>query len=167
MKLRFILIALAVLFASIGSIFIFSGQDPAPRDSWQTYAGALKSVTFTDASKMGRRMVIQLDNEDEPAFALSYLNKYPGLEESINALKPDAMVKIDAVPREQAGWAAPEGEPLTILVLRHEQETIYDRDHYDEGRGFLRIIFQVFGYLGILVAALLAFLAFRVGKGRS
>ena len=162
MKIRLVMLALAVLFFFVG-LFLVRGAhaDPAPRDSWQTYRGPFQKVVFTDTSKVGRRAVVTIDNKEEPTFALNDTRRYPGFEKKVSTIPPGTELEIEVVSRTQAGWAAPEGEPLALLVLRQGDEIIDDRDRDQTGGEWIEQAVRIFGWLAIGLSALLAALAFK------
>ncbi len=168
MSPRTILRILSVLFLLIGLFFFRNGDiDPAPRETWETYHGKLAELTITDGTKLGRRAVLTVSGDStEPRFALSHIQKIPGLEQKLNALEPGSEIFADAVPRELAGWAAPEGEPLTLLVLKSGGKTLYDRD--DQIPPWVQSIGMIIRIVGGLVSAiaLLVFLLTFFWKAR-
>ena len=165
MSARTIIRLISILFILIGLMMSqLATQDPAPRSGWGTFDGVLKEVAFREGVKLGRVATLTLDGaEDEGAFMLTHVNKLPEVERQLRALQPGMAVEIQAVPREAAGWAAPEGQPLAMLVLRHEANVIYDRDRDDGGGRWLAIALSIAGYAfsGLFLVILL--LTFRKG----
>ncbi len=154
MNPRTILRILSLLFLLVGLFFFRNGDiDPAPRDTWETYHGKLSELTITDSAKLGRRAFLTLSGESpESRFALSHIQKISGLEQKLSALEPGSEISADAVPRELAGWAAPEGEPLTLLVLKSGGKTLFDRD--DQIPLWVKSMGMIIKIVGGLVSAI-------------
>ncbi|MCB9877600.1 MAG: hypothetical protein H6835_08385 [Planctomycetes bacterium] len=167
MSPRILLRLLAVLFATIGWLLTRAAtSDPAPRDGWQTFRGALASTEFVDTQKLGRRAVVTLDapndgQTDERRFARDHLERLPQLEPALRALPPRAPLEVMAVPRSKAGWAAPEGQPLTMLVLRHGDEVLYDRDRDEPGGDGLALATTIAGGAAIALGVALLLVSLR------
>ncbi|MEZ6037463.1 MAG: hypothetical protein R3F29_08285 [Planctomycetota bacterium] len=167
MSPRLLLRLLAVLFVAIGWLLTRAAtSDPAPRDGWQTFRGAVTGFEFTDTQKLGRRVVVTLDGPadgqtDERRFALDHLGRLPQLEPALRALPPRAPLEVMAVPRSKAGWAAPEGQPLAMLVLRHGDQVLYDRDRDEPGGEGLALATTIAGGLAIALGAALLLVSLR------
>lgn len=163
MSPRALLRLIAILFIAAG-LFLTSAasSDPAPRDTWRTHHGRLVTLDIADTQKAGRRATLTIDGESgEPRFALTHIQDLPGIEEKLRALETGAPLAIDAVPRELAGWAAPEGEPLTLLVLKNGGEVIYDRDRDNSGGEWITTLVTVLGIVSMALGAAMILFSFR------
>lgn len=163
MSARAILRLVAVFFILTGWFLTRAAHsDPAPRHTWATYHGSLVEVEFSDSQKLGRIATLTIEGDsEESVFMLSHTQKLPDFERQIFSLPPAAPVEIDAVPRELAGWAAPEGKPLALLVLRHEDHVIHDRDRDTSGGQWIGTAVSIVGYVVAAIFLVVLFVSFR------
>ncbi|HPQ94049.1 MAG: hypothetical protein KDI44_10555 [Thiothrix sp.] len=162
--MRGILLGLVLLFASVGwLIWRIGAHDPAPRTAWVTTEGEVAGIRVTDSRKSGRVLTLELRG-DPDRFGLSFLERIPGLEQRLSTrVTTGTRLALETVAREQARAMSAAPLTLTILVLRVEDEVLYDRDDYSSHwQGILFLIGRGAALLAWLVAGGLLWVLVRM-----